>query len=136
MNRNRKGDKLNHMRSWLCMLQGVSSTHVYRRRRQRPYDVTVEVLAAVSKAGGEVVVVVVVVVVAAVVVGICADKGVLMVGGCVGTGVVPVDAGVGGAGVEDRVWAGEGVGSVVRRQRSLSVSFGALTTCSGGRRSR
>ena len=48
-----------------------------------------------------------------------------------GTGVVPVEAGVRGAGVEDRVWAGEGVGSVVRRHRSLSVSFGALATFSG-----
>jgi hypothetical protein len=52
----------------------------------------------------------------------------VFVGICVGTGVVPVDAGVRGAGVEERVWAGEGVGSVVLRQRSLSVSFGALTT--------
>lgn len=52
----------------------------------------------------------------------------VVVGICVGTGVVPVDAGVRGAGVEERVWAGEGVGSVVLRQRSLSVSFGALAT--------
>lgn len=55
------------------------------------------------------------------------------VGACDGTGVVPVDAGVSGAGVEDRVCAGEGVGSVVLRHRSLSVSFGALTTSAGGR---
>lgn len=51
---------------------------------------------------------------------------------CEGTGVVPVDAGVSGAGVEDRVWAGEGVGSVVRRHRSLSVSFGALAAGTAG----
>lgn len=38
---------------------------------------------------------------------------------------MPVDAGVRGAGVEERVCAGEGVGSVVLRQRSLSVSLGA-----------
>lgn len=50
-----------------------------------------------------------------------------------GTGVVPVDAGVSGAGVEDRVCAGEGVGSVVLRHRSLSVSFGALVTGACGR---
>ena len=55
------------------------------------------------------------------------------VGTCDGTGVVPVDAGVSGAGVEDRVCAGEGVGSVVLRHRSLSVSFGALATGAGGR---
>lgn len=57
------------------------------------------------------------------------------VGLCDGTGVVPVDAGVSGAGVEDRVCEGEGmgVGSVVLRHRSLSVSFGALTTGTGGR---
>jgi hypothetical protein len=54
------------------------------------------------------------------------------VGICEGTGVVPVDAGVRGAGVDDRVWAGEGVGSVVRKHRSLSVSFGALATGTGG----
>lgn len=54
---------------------------------------------------------------------------------CEGTGVVPVDAGVSGAGVEDRVWAGEGVGSVVRRHRSLSVSFGALAAGTAGGRS-
>ena len=52
----------------------------------------------------------------------------VVVGICVGIGVVPVDAGVRGAGVEERVWAGEGVGSVVLRQRSLSVSFGFFTT--------
>lgn len=74
-------------------------------------------------------------------VGSCVHKGVFvaaggaggagasaLVGICVGTGVVPVDAGVRGAGVEERVWAGEGVGSVVLRHRSLSVSLGALTT--------
>jgi hypothetical protein len=55
------------------------------------------------------------------------------VGTCDSTGVVPVDAGVSGAGVEDRVCAGEGVGSVVLRHRSLSVSFGALATGAGGR---
>jgi hypothetical protein len=57
------------------------------------------------------------------------------VGTCDGTGVVPVDAGVRGAGVEDRVCAGEGVGSVVLRHRSLRVSFGALATGAGGRSS-
>lgn len=55
------------------------------------------------------------------------------VGTCDGTGVVPVDAGVRGAGVEDRVCVGEGVGSFVLRHRSLSVSLGALATGTGGR---
>jgi len=54
-------------------------------------------------------------------------------GSCEGTGVVPVDAGVRGAGVEERVWAGDGVGSLVRKHRSLSVSLGALATGAGGR---
>lgn len=97
------------------------------------YDVTVDVLDAVPKAGVELGV------------GGCVHKGVLTATGgadgagaavyagiCEGTGVVPVDAGVRGAGVEDRVWTGEGVGSVVRRHRSLSVSFGALATGTGG----
>lgn len=53
-------------------------------------------------------------------------------GSCEGTGVVPVDAGVRGAGVEDRVCAGEGVGSVVRRHRSFSVSFCGFATGTAG----
>lgn len=57
---------------------------------------------------------------------------VAVMGICEGTGVVPVDAGVRGAGVEERVWAGDGVGSVVRKQRSLSVSLGALGAGTGG----
>ena len=98
------------------------------------YDVIVEVLEAVSKAG------------VAVGVGSGVHSDVLaatggadgaganaFVGICEGTGVVPVDAGVRGAGVEDRVWEGDGVGSVVRRHRSLSVSLGALATGAGGR---
>ena len=99
------------------------------------YDVTVDVLEAYFKAG--------------VAVGVgsccvhedvfCAAGGAdgagtaVLAGICEGTGVVPVDAGVRGAGVEERVWAGDGVGSVVLRHRSLSVSLGALAT--GARRS-
>lgn len=57
----------------------------------------------------------------------------MVVGICEGTGVVPVDAGVRGAGVEERVCVGDGVGSVVRKHRSLSVSLGARATGAGGR---
>lgn len=80
---------------------------------------SVVVVAAVSVVGA-----------AAVVVGVAAA---MVAGRCEGTGVVPVDAGVRGAGVEERVWAGEGVGSLVRKQRSLRVSLGALATGAGGR---
>lgn len=128
--------------AFMAMHEGVSSTRTYRRRRShRLYDVIVGVLAAVSEAGVEVGGV-----------ASCVDKGVfagaagtedaiaragadVVVGICEGTGVVPVDAGVRGAGVEDRVWAGEGEGSVDRKHRSLIVSLGAFVGTVGSRSS-
>jgi hypothetical protein len=80
------------------------------------YDVVVGGLTAISNAAVDVVVVVVV----GVVVGaVFAARG------------AETDA---GTGVEARDCAGEGVASLVRRQRSLIISFCGLTTgsCSGG----
>jgi hypothetical protein len=69
-----------------------------------------------------------------VVVAVFAVSGVAVLAAFAGDGA-ETDAGAGaGAGVEAREDAGDGVPSVVRKQRSLIISFCGLTTgsCSGG----
>jgi hypothetical protein len=69
-----------------------------------------------------------------VVVAVFAVSGVAVLAAFAGDGAeTDADAGA-GAGVEAREDAGDGVPSVVRKQRSLIISFCGLTTgsCSGG----